>query len=70
MTAQALIFFAAGFETAASTMTFCLYELSLNRDIQERLYKEDEEVLQRHSGRVSYQAIQEMTYLDAVINGK
>ncbi|KAF5308791.1 hypothetical protein FQR65_LT06024 [Abscondita terminalis] len=38
--AQASQFFAAGFETVSSTISFALYELSLNLDIQERLRTE------------------------------
>lgn len=68
MTAQSLVFFSAGFETAASTTSFCLYELSVNPDIQERLHEEVSDVLQRYSGKFTYQALQEMPYLDAVVN--
>lgn len=68
ITAHSLIFLLAGFETASSVTTFCLYELSLNSDVQERLHKEVNDVLQKHSGKFSYQALQEMPYLEAVIN--
>lgn len=70
MTAQVLVFFVAGFETAASTMTFCLFELSHHPDIQEKLHSEINDVLQRHSGKITYQAVQEMPYLDAVVYGQ
>jgi cytochrome P450 family 6 len=68
--AQAFVFFIAGFETASSTMTFCLYELAINPDIQEVLRNEIDSVLEKHDGNVSYEAIQEMTYLDKVVAGK
>jgi hypothetical protein len=51
-------------------MTFCLYELSVNPDIQERLRTEIDTVLEKHDGILSYDAIQEMTYLDKVVSGK
>ena len=67
--AQAFMFFAAGFETAATTISFCLYELALNPDIQDRLRNEIDTVLKKHGGNVTYEGIQEMSYLDKTISG-
>ena len=49
-------------------MTFCTYELALHQDIQDRLRAEIEEVLEKHDGEVTYDAIMEMKYLDMVFN--
>ena len=38
--AQCLLFFTAGFETTASTITHCLFELATNPEIQDHLYDE------------------------------
>jgi cytochrome P450 family 6 len=70
LAAQAFVFFAAGFETSSSTMTFCLYELAVNPDIQEILQAEIDTVLEKHDGKLSYEALQEMTYLDKTVAGK
>jgi cytochrome P450 family 6 len=68
--AQAFVFFAGGFETSATTMSFCLYELALNPDIQDLLRNEIDTVLKKHGGSVTYEGIQEMIYLDKIISGK
>lgn len=45
---------------------FALYELALNQDIQNRLRMEIQAVFERHSNKFSYEAINEMKYLDMV----
>lgn len=68
--AQALLFLAAGFEQAAITITFCLYELAKEQIIQKRVQDEMVNVLQQHNGRFTYESISNMKYLDACIDGK
>jgi cytochrome P450 family 6 len=68
--AQAFVFFAAGFETSSTTMSFCLYELAMNLDIQERVQKEIDAALRKYEDKITYEAIQELLYLDNVISGK
>jgi cytochrome P450 family 6 len=70
LAAQAFVFFLGGFETSSTTMTFCLYELSLHQDIQERVREEIDVVLRKNDGKLTYEAIQEMDYLDKVVSGK
>ena len=70
LAAQAFVFFIGGFETSSTTMTFCLYELSLHQNIQDRLRQEIDVVLQKHDGKITYEGIQEMEYLDKVVSGK
>ncbi|XP_069702403.1 probable cytochrome P450 6a14 [Periplaneta americana] len=68
MAAQAFVFFLAGFETSSTTMTFCLYELAVNQDIQQRLREEIDSVLEKNGGEITYDSIFEMEYLDKVVN--
>ena len=70
LAAQALVFYLAGFNTSSTIMTFCLYELSLHQDIQDRVREEIDVVLQKHDGKLTYQGILEMEYLDKVVSGK
>ncbi|KAF4519270.1 hypothetical protein B566_EDAN002159 [Ephemera danica] len=65
---QSLLFLLAGFETSSTLLTFASYELALNPDVQERARTEVREVLARHDGRCSYEAISQMSYLENVLN--
>jgi cytochrome P450 family 6 len=70
LAAQVFIFFVAGFETSSTTMSFCLYEMALNPDIQRRVQEEIDSVLQQHNGEITYETIQQMEYLDKTVAGK
>ncbi|XP_013140468.1 PREDICTED: cytochrome P450 6B1-like [Papilio polytes] len=66
--AQAFIFYGAGYESSASTMAFMLYEMARNPDIQDKVIKEIDDVLKRNNGEVSYECLNEMTYLHQVFD--
>lgn len=65
--AQMLMAFTLGFEMTSSTMGFCLHELALNPGMQTRARKEVDAVLSRHGGQLTYEAIQEMPYMDMLV---
>jgi hypothetical protein len=44
--------------------------LAVNPDVQAKLRDEVDTVLKKHGGQLSFDAIQEMTYLDMVFSGK
>ncbi|KAJ9581449.1 hypothetical protein L9F63_023381 [Diploptera punctata] len=67
LAAQAFIFFLAGFETSSTTLSFCLYELALNPDIQDKLRDSIRTVVNRHGGKLTYDSLNDMPYLDQVI---
>lgn len=69
LAAQAFAFFAAGFETSSSAITFGLYELSINHGIQKRVREEIWDVLKKHGGQITYDGLQEMKYLGQVLEG-
>ncbi|RZC05006.1 p450 domain containing protein [Asbolus verrucosus] len=66
--AQALIFFFAGFETVSSLMVFVAYELAINPDIQQRLIQEVDEALFSCGGKLTYETLLSLKYLDMVIS--
>ncbi|KAH8250707.1 hypothetical protein KR032_000240, partial [Drosophila birchii] len=68
LAAQVFVFYLAGFETSSSTMSYCLYEMAQNQDIQERLRNEIQTVLEEHDGQLTYESIKDMRYLDQVIS--
>ncbi|KAI9575197.1 probable cytochrome P450 6a13 [Glossina fuscipes] len=66
--AQAMVFFVAGFDTSSATMSFCLYELALNPDIQRKLREEILAVLEKYNSQITYESLKEMTYMEQVFN--
>lgn len=69
MCAQTLVFYTAGFETSSSTLSYCMFELARNSEIQKRAQHEIDFVLKKHGGIVSYESMQDMTYLESCIDG-
>ncbi|XP_055545096.1 cytochrome P450 6a8-like [Wyeomyia smithii] len=68
MAAQCFIFFTAGFETSSTTMNFCLYELAMNPELQERLRGEIREAIAKDDGALTYETLLEMDFLDRVVS--
>ncbi|XP_050078189.1 cytochrome P450 6A1-like [Anopheles maculipalpis] len=65
--AQAFVFFLAGFETSSTAMSFCLYELALQQELQDKARQNVREVLKKYD-TISYEAIHEMKYIEMCIN--
>ncbi|CAL1686496.1 unnamed protein product [Lasius platythorax] len=68
MTSQAFIFFFGGFDTVSTLMCFAVHEIAVNPSIQKKLRDEVDEVLKKTNGKLTYEALNEMQYLDAVVN--
>lgn len=67
---QLLLFYAAGFETTASTASFTLFELSQNPETMAKAQEDVRKAIESHGGRLSYDAIQDMKYLEACVLGE
>lgn len=51
-------------------MTFALYELALNQEIQEHLRDEIKRVIASHDDKITYEGMLEMKYLQMVLDGE
>lgn len=67
---QSITFFLGGFETTATTLTYCLYELSQSKDIQKKARESVKNILDKHNGEYTYEVVSEMQYIEQCINGK
>lgn len=67
MAGYALTLFTEGYETSSTTLAFAIYEMARNPDIQERLYEEITDVLSKYNNEFTFDALQEMEYLDKVL---
>uniref|UniRef100_A0A182JEZ4 Uncharacterized protein n=1 Tax=Anopheles atroparvus TaxID=41427 RepID=A0A182JEZ4_ANOAO len=69
MVAQCLIFFLAGFDTVSTCLTFLAHELTVNRDVQDKLYEEIRETKESlGGGPLTYDAVQKMQLMDMVVS--
>ncbi|KAL7302597.1 hypothetical protein TKK_0005226 [Trichogramma kaykai] len=66
ITAQAFVFFLGGFETVSSQVCLMAHEIAINSDVQDKIKLEIETTLNKNSEEVTYDAIMQMPYLDAV----
>lgn len=62
--------FVAGFEPVASAMSFCLYELALRKDIQDKLREEIKSLKFKNNGVIDNNLLVDLNYLDMVLAGK
>ncbi|CAH2051742.1 unnamed protein product, partial [Iphiclides podalirius] len=67
MTGQCVLFFAAGYETSATTLSFTLYQMAMNPAVQARVVAEIDGYLQKHDGKVAYECVKELPYVEACV---
>ncbi|CAI6346056.1 unnamed protein product [Macrosiphum euphorbiae] len=64
--ANAILMFFAGFEPVSSTLSFCLYQLALNQNIQEEMRDEMNSKLKEH-GQMNNDFLVDLHYTDMVL---
>ncbi|XP_059619104.1 uncharacterized protein LOC132263385 [Phlebotomus argentipes] len=67
ITGHAISFFVDGYESSSTVLSFVLWEVGRNPDVQKKLHEEIVKVLEKHDNQFSYEALSEMKYLDMVI---
>nr|UEN71140.1 cytochrome P450 4AV17 [Meteorus pulchricornis] len=68
MTSQAFVFFFGGFESTATLMCFVAHHLSIFPKVQRKLQDEIDQVMTNCNGEPTYESVNNMEYLDAIIN--
>ncbi|XP_053680546.1 probable cytochrome P450 9f2 [Anopheles nili] len=69
MVAQCLLFFLAGFDTVSTCLAFLVFELTINREVQDRLYEEICATSVSLGGSpLTYDVMQGMRYMDMVVS--
>lgn len=67
ITAQAFIFYIAGQETTGSTAAFTIYELAQYPELLKRLQDEVDETLAKNDGKITYDSLNKMEFLDLCV---
>lgn len=70
ITAQAVQLFVAGYETAATLLSFTMYELAVHPEVQQKLAKEFQSIQEGCNGQINYESLNQMKYLNMVMSGK
>lgn len=66
---NAFVFFLAGFGSLSNTLTYCLYELAVNQELQKKAHQVIRTALEKHNGQFTYEMMLDMPYIDQLING-
>ena len=67
--AQGFVFFAGCFETTKTLLQMTAYELAKNREVQQELIDEVDEILSTLNGKpITYEALHRMKFLDQVLS--
>lgn len=67
--ANAVLMFVAGAETVSTLTSFCLYELALNKEVQDRLREEIVTTKAKHGGHLNNDFLNDLRYMNMVLEG-
>lgn len=68
--ANTMLYMFAGYETSATTGQLAVYEMARHPELQQRARDEVNKVLAKYDGQCSYEAQNEMVYLNMVLDGE
>ncbi|KAK4874006.1 hypothetical protein RN001_013366 [Aquatica leii] len=68
ITAQAIVFISGGFDTSSTLLSFIAYELAMNNEVQKKLQEEIDETLNACNGKLTYESVHTMKYMDMVVS--
>lgn len=69
ITAQAILFLIAGFDTTASILSFFVYELATHEAYQRRLQEEVDSIVMEKGYNLDYEDLPKLKYLDMFLSG-
>ncbi|XP_053683439.1 probable cytochrome P450 6a13 [Sabethes cyaneus] len=67
ITGHALTFFTEGYETSSTALSFALYHVANNPEVQEKLYREISRTLAENGNELTYDVMQSIEYLDWIL---
>jgi len=65
---NSFIMLIAGYDTTTQSLNFLLYHLATSPDVQEKLREEIQASVERHEGKITYDTINDVKYLNQCIN--
>ncbi|KYM95131.1 PREDICTED: cytochrome P450 9e2-like [Cyphomyrmex costatus] len=68
ITAHAMSFIIDGYDTSSTVLSFVGFDLAYRPEIQEKLREEVLSVLKKYNGEITYEGLNEMTYMEQVLN--
>lgn len=62
--------FVGGFETSSTTLNFALYYLAKHQEYQDKAREEIKSILKNHNNEITYDAVQELKYVQQCLDGE
>jgi cytochrome P450 len=69
ISSQAFNFFLGGFDTIATAFSFIGHSLAQHPDVQNKVRDEIKMVMEKNGGKITYDSLKELKYMDMVISG-
>lgn len=68
--AQVYLFFAAGLDSTTAALTYSLYKLSKNPEIQTETRGIIDAAFEKYNGQLTYEMLMDLPYIDQIIEGE